>query len=133
VVRFAAAGDATPVPCATSRETVKRSELAGAGGYGCCAAHMRYYRGFKLYLLCAPDGMPITWCVADPKIGEWEVCLDLLTIATETGLLAPATTVLADKNPAGREIEGQITALGVCPLRPGHRGEPHRVAVSWPA
>jgi DDE family transposase len=118
--------DATPLPCGTSRQTVKRSQTAGTGGYGFCAAHTRYYWGLKLYLLCAPDGMPITWCLADPKIGEREVCLDLLTIATETGLLAPGTTVLADKNLAGRQIEGQINALGVRLLRPGRRGEPHR-------
>jgi Transposase DDE domain len=118
--------DATPVPCAASRETVRRSEIAGAGGYGFCAAHTRYYWGFKLYLLCAGDGMPITWCLADPKIGEREVCLDLLTIATETGLLAPGTTVLADKNLAGREIEGQIAALGITLLRPDRRDEPAR-------
>jgi hypothetical protein len=118
--------DATPVPCAASRETVKRSQIAGSGGYGFCAAHTRYYWGLKLYLLSAPDGMPITWCLADPKIGEREVCPDLLTIATETGLLAPGTTVLADKNLAGREIEGQISALGVTLLRPDRRDEPHR-------
>ena len=118
--------DATPVPCATSRQTVRRSDLAGYAGYGYCAAHSRWYWGLKLYLLCAPDGMPITWCLADPKIGEREVCLDLLAIAVETGLLAPGSTVLADKNLAGREIEGQIIGLGVRLLRPDRRGEPHR-------
>ena len=35
--------DATPVPCAASRETVRRSELAGWAGYGYCAAHSRWY------------------------------------------------------------------------------------------
>src|SRR5947199_242903 len=29
--------DATPVPCGTSRETVKHSELAGWANYGYCA------------------------------------------------------------------------------------------------
>jgi hypothetical protein len=65
--------DATPVPCGTSRETVKRSDLAGHAGYGYCAAHSRFYWGFKLYLLATPDGMPITWCLAHPKLGEREV------------------------------------------------------------
>jgi hypothetical protein len=118
--------DATPVPCAASRETVKRSDLAGTGGYGFCAAHSRWYWGLKLYLLAAPDGMPVTWCLADPRLGEREVCLDLLTIATETGLLAPGTTILADKNLAGHQIEAQIAALGVRLLRPDRRGEPIR-------
>lgn len=35
--------DATPVPCGMSRETVKRSEMAGHAGYGYCAAHSRFY------------------------------------------------------------------------------------------
>jgi hypothetical protein len=35
--------DATPVPCGASRETVKRSELAGWAAYGYCAAHSRWY------------------------------------------------------------------------------------------
>lgn len=115
--------DATPLPCAASRETVKRSEIAGLGGYGFCASHTRYYWGLKLYLLTAPDGMPITWCLADPKIGEREICLDLLTIAVETGLLAPGATVLADKGLAGREIEAQIADLGLTMLRPDRRDE----------
>jgi Transposase DDE domain len=115
--------DATPIPCGTSRETVKRSDLAGYAGYGYCAAHSRPFWGLKLYLLAAPDGMPIAWCLANPKLGEREVCLDLLTIAVETGRLAPASTVLADKGLAGREIEAQITGLGITMLRPDRRDE----------
>jgi Transposase DDE domain len=118
--------DATPLPCAASRETVKRSDIAGSGGYGFCAAHTRYFWGFKLYLLTAPDGMPITWCLADPKIGEREICLDLLTIAAETGLLTPGSTILADKGLAGHDIENQINDLGVQMLRPDRRDEPAR-------
>lgn len=50
---------ATPLPCGNSRETVKRSELAGWAAYGYCAAHSRWYCGLKLYLLTTPDGMPV--------------------------------------------------------------------------
>ena len=118
--------DATPVPCGTSRETMHRSDLAGHAGYGYCAAHSRFYWGLKLYLLAAADGMPIAWCLADPKIGEREMCLDLLTIAVETGRLAPGATVLADKGLAGRDIEAWIGQLGVRLLRPDRRDEPAR-------
>jgi hypothetical protein len=65
--------DATPVPCGMSRETVKRSDLAGHAGYGHCTSHSRWYWGLKLYLVCTGDGTPIMWCLADPKIGEREV------------------------------------------------------------
>jgi hypothetical protein len=125
VVRRAAADRRHPaaLPCGTSRETTKRSDLAGYAGYGYCAAHSRFYWGFKLYLLAAPDGVPIAWCLADPKTGERDVCLDLLTIAVETGRLAPGSTVLGDKGLAGREIEAQIAALGVTLLRPDRRDE----------
>lgn len=115
--------DATPVPCGTSRETVKRSDLAGHAGYGYCAAHSRFYWGLKLYLLAGPDGMPITWCLANPKLGEREVCLDLITTAVQDGHLAPGTTVLADKGLAGRYTEGQIAQLGLTLLRPDRRDE----------
>jgi hypothetical protein len=114
--------DATPVPCGTSRETVKRSDLAGHAGYGYCAAHSRFYWGSKLYLLAAPDGMPIVWCLANPKLGEREVCLDLITKAARDGYLAPAT-VPADKGLAGREIEGRLARLDITLLRPDRRDE----------
>ena len=65
--------DATPVPCGASREAAKRSELAGWAGYGYCAAHSRWYWGLKLYLITTPDGMPVAWCLASPKLGERDV------------------------------------------------------------
>jgi hypothetical protein len=62
--------DATPLPCGTSRETAKCSDLAGWAGYGYCASHSRFYWGLKLYVISAPDGMPVAWCLASPKIGN---------------------------------------------------------------
>ena len=53
--------DSTPVPCAASRETVRRSEFAGIAAYGYCRSHSRYFWGFRLYLLCAADGTPIAF------------------------------------------------------------------------
>jgi hypothetical protein len=70
--------DFTPLPCAASRETVRRSDLAGHAGYGFCASHFRYFWGFRLYLVCTADGMPIIWGLASPKIGEREVVAALL-------------------------------------------------------
>ena len=73
--------DATPLPCGTSRETAKRSDLAGWAGYGYCASHSRFYWGLKLYVIAAPDGMPVAWCLASPKIGEREIAAELLAHA----------------------------------------------------
>ena len=43
--------DSTPVECGRSRETAKRSELAGFAEYGYCASHSRYFWGLRLHLL----------------------------------------------------------------------------------
>jgi hypothetical protein len=56
--------DSTPIPCADSCETVRRSALAGHAGYGACAPHSRWFWGFRLYGLCTPDGMPLFMGVA---------------------------------------------------------------------
>jgi len=44
--------DSTPVECGRSRETVKRSDLAGWAEYGYCASHSRFFRGLRLHLVC---------------------------------------------------------------------------------
>lgn len=116
--------DATPVPCGTSRETVKRSALAGLAGYGYCPAHSRWYWGLKLYLLTAPDGMPVNWCLASPRLGEREVAAELLA-DTPPELLA-GTTVIGDKGFAGVEFERQVAELDACFQRPDRRDEPVR-------
>lgn len=46
---------------------VKRSDLPGHAGYSYCASHSRFSWGFKLYPVCAGDGMPIMWCLAGPR------------------------------------------------------------------
>jgi hypothetical protein len=48
--------DTTPLPCGQSIQTTRTSQLAPWAGFGYCAAHSRRYWGFKLVLLCAPDG-----------------------------------------------------------------------------
>jgi hypothetical protein len=99
--------DATPVPCGQSRQTVKRSELAGWAGYGYDASHHRFYWGLKLYLLAAPDGMPVAWCLANPNQGERKVAEGLLDRAARQGVLRPGMVVLADK---GLALQGECVA-----------------------
>lgn len=113
--------DATPLPCGTSRETVRRSELAGWAGYGYCAAHSRWYWGLKLYLITTTEGMPLAWCIADPKLGEREVAEELFGDAHDHGALRQGMVLVADKGLSGKELErfaaDQIGVLLVHPDR----------------
>jgi DDE family transposase len=113
--------DSTPVPCAASRETVRRSALAGIGGYGYCRSHSRWFWGFRLYLLCAPDGLPVGFELAPANAPERAVAAELLE-----RVLAAGEVVIADKGFAGAEFERQIAALGGRLLRPDRKNEPHR-------
>ena len=113
--------DSTPVPCAQSRETVKRSQLAGHAGYGYCASHSRYFWGFRLYLLCAPDGMPIAFELAAANAPEREVALALLERALE-----PGQTLIVDKGFAGAEFEEIVCSSGATLLRPDRADEEPR-------
>lgn len=117
--------DSTPLRCAASRETVKRSDLAGHAGYGYCASHSRYFWGFRLYLIAAPDGMPIIWGVANPKIGEREVTRALLE--RDHQLIRSGQVILGDKGFAGRDFEAFVRDdLGAHLLRPDRRNETTR-------
>jgi hypothetical protein len=118
--------DATPVPCGASRETVKRSDLAGWAGYGYDRSHSRWYWGLKLYLLAAPDGMPVAWGLATPKLGEREVAAALLGLASDQGLLRPGMVIAADKGLAGHRFAQGVDQLGAVLVRPNCRDEPHR-------
>jgi hypothetical protein len=113
--------DATPVPCGSSRETVKRSDLAGHAGYGYCASHSRYYWGLKLYLVCSGDGMPVMWCLANPKIGEREVVAALLE--HNHHLIRDGQILLADKGFAGQEFKQLTEQMGLTLLRPDRKDE----------
>ena len=116
--------DSTPVPCAASRETVKRSALAGHAGYGYCKSHHRYFWGFRLYVLASPDGLPVAWCLATPKLGEREVVAAMLD--QERHRLRPGLVMVADKGLAGRDFEQLVATHGGVLLRPDRAGEPRR-------
>jgi hypothetical protein len=118
--------DATPVPCGASRETMRRSDLAGWAGYGYDRSHSRWYWGLKLYLLACPDGMPVAWCLANPTQGEREVAEGLLDRAARQRILRPGMVVLADKGLAGRAFEQFVGALDARLVRPDRADEPTR-------
>lgn len=114
--------DATPLPCASSRETVERSALRGHANYGFCASHSRYFWGFKLYLLTTPDGLVVDWCLADPKLGEAEVAEALL----DGSPLEEGQIIVCDKGFADRFLQARVAELGATLLRPDRKNEPAR-------
>jgi hypothetical protein len=110
--------DSTPVPCGASRETVKRSDFAGHAAYGYCASHSRYFWGFRLYLLCASDGMPIAFELAPANASERDVAAEMLRRVELDGY-----TVIADKGFAGDDFEALMRELGAIFLRPDRKDE----------
>ena len=118
--------DSTPVPCGASRETVKRSELAGWAAYGYCKSHSRFFWGLRLYLLCAPDGMPVSFALAPANDGEREVAAAMLERARSEGLLTGGETIVSDKGFAGKEFEEILTGLDTTLIRPDRKDETPR-------
>lgn len=117
--------DSTPVECARSRETVRRSDLAGWAEYGYCAWHSRYFWGLRLHLVCTLHGLPVGWALTGAKADERQV---LEQILDTTPGLAPGRpqVVVADKNYYGGDFEAGLRERGVDLLRPARKGEPPR-------
>lgn len=116
--------DSTPVPAGMSRETTKRSDLAGDAGYGYCASHSRYFWGFRLYLIASPEGMPVLWALANPKIGEREVTQAMLEQGHQ--LIRDGQIILGDKGFAGRDFEAFVESIGAHLIRPDRKDEKPR-------
>lgn len=118
--------DSTPVECGRSRPTVQRSDLAGWAGYGYCASHTRYFWGLRLHLICTPAGLPVTFALANPKIDEREVVLDMLDVEPELLTSRPGQTIVADKGYASAEFEAILAERHATLIRPAKRNEPTR-------
>jgi Transposase DDE domain len=118
--------DSTPVECGRSRETAKRSALAGWAQYGYCASHSRYFWGLRLHLVCTLHGLPVAFALTGAKADERQVLLDLLRVEPKLVATRPGQTLLADKHYYGRQFEAVLGELGVRLLRPARKGEPER-------
>jgi hypothetical protein len=112
--------DSTPVECARSIETTRRSQLADAADYGYCTSHSRFFWGFRLHGLFALDGTPRALELTSPKASERDVCLALLARVERHGHL----TVVGDKGYAGRDFEQRATELDATICRPRRKDEP---------
>ncbi|MET7566868.1 IS982 family transposase [Streptomyces sp. NPDC005479] len=118
--------DSTPVECGRSRETVKRSDLAGWAEYGYCASHSRFFWGLRLHLVCTLQGLPIGFALTGAKADERETLLDLLAAEDDLVARRPGQTLIGDKNYFGRAFERELAEQGIRLLRPTRKGEPER-------
>jgi len=120
--------DSTPVECARSRETVKRSDLAGWAEYGYCASHSRYFWGLRLHLLCTVHGLSVGFALTGAKADERQVLLDILHADPELTSRNGRTRqiMIGDKNYFGAEFEATLPEAGIELLRPARKGESER-------
>ena len=75
-------------------------------------------------MLATPDGLPVAWCLASPKLGEREVVAALLD--HERARLRPGLVILGDKGYAGRDFEQVVAGHGATLLGPDRADEPRR-------
>jgi Transposase DDE domain len=118
--------DSTPVECGRSRETARRSDLAGWAEYGYCASHSRYFWGLQLHLAATLHGLPVAFALAGAKADERDVLRGMLTAGPDLVAARPGQTLIGDKNYYGRDFEAAIAAAGITLLRPARKGEPPR-------
>jgi hypothetical protein len=112
--------DSTPVECARSVETVRRSALGDAADYGYCRSHSRYFWGFRLHGLFALDGTPRAIALTSPKRDERDVCLDLIDRLPRTGPLI----VIGDKGYTSRDFAAAMRQRDALIVRPRRKDEP---------
>ena len=118
--------DSTPVETARSRPTVQRSNLAGWAGYGYCASHSRFFYGLRLHLVCTPAGLPITFALANPKVDERDVAVDMFDHDPTLFDGRDVQTIIADKGYASLEFEARLAERGIELVRPALQREKKR-------
>jgi DDE family transposase len=118
--------DSTPVECARSRETARRSDLAGWAQYGYCASHSRWFWGLRLHLLCTLHGLPVGYVLTGAKADERQALMGILKADPGLAALLPGQVIIGDKNYYGRDFERALDAAGATLLRPARKGEDER-------
>ena len=120
--------DSTPVECGRSRETAKRSDLAGWAEYGYCASHSRYFWGLRLHLVCTLHGLPVGWALTGAKADERHALHDILTATPQLAqtCISLQPTIIGDKNYYGTVFEAELAESAITLLRPQRKGEKPR-------
>jgi hypothetical protein len=122
--------DSTPVECGRSKETVKRSDLAGWAEYGYCASHSRYFWGLRLHLVCTLGGLPVGFALTGAKADERQTLLEIFHTDPTLTAQRPGQILIGDKNYFGAEFETHLAQAGLHLLRPARKGEPARTGSS---
>ena len=109
--------DSTPVECGRSRETARRSDLAGYAEYGDCASHSRFFWGLRLHLLATLHGLPVGFALTGAKADERQVLLSIFTADDRLLSDRHGQLLIADKNCYGHQFEHELDQAGLRLLR----------------
>jgi Transposase DDE domain len=117
--------DSTPVECGRSRETVKRSDMAGYASYGYCASHSRYFWGLRLHIIATPSGLPITYALTSANTNERDTTLAMISLNPD---LAERTnqTLMGDKGFRSAAFEHELNTAAITLIRPSTKTENRR-------
>jgi hypothetical protein len=118
--------DSTPVECGRSRDTARRSELAGWAEYGYCASHSRYFWGLRLHLVATLGGLPIGFALTGAKADERQTLLAILAADPALAAHRPGQTLIADRQYYGTAFESALATQQLRLLRPARQGEQER-------
>ena len=118
--------DSTPVECGRSRDTARRSDLAGWAEYGYCASHSRYFWGLRLHLVATLGGLPVAFALTGAKADERQTLLGILSADPALATARPGQTLIADRHYYGAEFEATLAAHRLQLLRPARKGERER-------
>jgi hypothetical protein len=114
--------DSTPVECGRSRETVKRSDMAGYATYGYCASHSRFFWGLRLHLIATPSGLPVAYALTGAKVDERDTALAMIHLDPALDG-RPGQVLMADKGYRSAAFEAELDKRGITLIRPKVRSE----------
>jgi Transposase DDE domain len=118
--------DSTPVQCGTSRTTAQNSDLAGWAGYGYCASHSRRFWGLRLHLVTTVHGLPVALALANPKVDEREVLVDLVSLHPAMFHHPDGLVLVVDKGYRDRATETWLNDDNITVVRPAYSNETPR-------
>lgn len=113
--------DSTPVECGRSRETVKRSDMAGYASYGYCASHSRLFWGLRLHLITTPSGLPVAYALTSANTDERDTALAMIELGAFTA--RHGQTLIADKGYRSASFEAELNKAGITLIRPTLKSE----------